>query len=78
MPMVIDRVTTATTPGETIDCVVTEMGIAVPPRRDARRDKLLAAGLPVKNIQDLKAEIERITGKPSGPALSDHVVGVVE
>jgi citrate lyase subunit alpha / citrate CoA-transferase len=32
-PKVVDKVTTVTTPGETVDALVTEQGVAVNPRR---------------------------------------------
>jgi citrate lyase subunit alpha/citrate CoA-transferase len=52
-PKIVDRVTTVTTPGETIDVVVTEAGIAVNPLRQDVRDRLDAAGLAVVGIEEL-------------------------
>jgi citrate lyase subunit alpha / citrate CoA-transferase len=77
-PIIINRVLTATTPGETIDCIVTDIGIAVNPRRPELRKNLLDAGLPVKDIYDIKSEIEKKTGVIATPQLSEDVVGVVE
>ena len=77
-PIIINSVLTATTPGETIDCVVTDIGIAVNPQRQDLRKNLLAAGLPVKDIHDIKSEIEKKTGLAAGSQLSQDVVGVVE
>ena len=45
-PKIVDRVATITTPGETIDAVVTEEGVAVNPRRSDLRDRLVSAGFP--------------------------------
>ncbi len=78
LPIIVDRVVTLTTPGETVDCVVTELGIAVNPRRADLRERLVEAGLPVKEIHDLKAAIERVTGRPRSPALAQEIIGVVE
>ncbi len=78
MPIIVDNVFTLTTPGETIDCVVTDMGIAVNPRRNDLRDNLLAKGLPVKDIHDLQSEIEKLTGKPRNIKTADKAVAVVE
>ena len=61
-PKVVDRVTTITTPGETIDAVVTEAGVAVNPRRFELRDRLLSAQIPVVSIDQLREEAERATG----------------
>lgn len=54
-PKVVERVTTRTTPGETIDVVVTEGGVAVNPRREELAELLRAAGLPVVPIAQLRA-----------------------
>lgn len=78
MPVILDEVTTVCAPGELVDVIVTELGIVVNPRRtdllDAARDK----GLPLRPIQDIKAEVERICGKPSRPKLDGRVVAVVK
>lgn len=78
LPIIVDRVVTLTTPGETVDCVVTELGIAVNPRRADLRERLVEAGLPVQDIHELKNIIENVTGRPRAPRLSKEVVGVVE
>lgn len=78
LPIIVDKVLTATTPGETIDVLVTERGIAVNPRRADLREMLLAAGLPVKDITTLKAEAEKIAGVPDQLVTGDRVVAVVE
>jgi len=78
LPIIVDKVLTATTPGETIDVLVTERGIAVNPRRADLREMLLAAGLPVKEISTLKTEAEKIAGVPDQLITGDRVVAVVE
>jgi citrate lyase subunit alpha / citrate CoA-transferase len=78
LPIIMDKVLTATTPGETIDVLVTEHGVAVNPRRDDLRDCLMAAGLPVKNIHELKSIAEKIAGVPQPVKVGDKVVAVVE
>jgi citrate lyase subunit alpha / citrate CoA-transferase len=79
-PKVVDRVTTVTTPGETVDVVVTEAGVAVNPRRADLRDRLLSAQVPVVSIDRLREEAERLTGGPRErtKASSGRVVAVVE
>jgi citrate lyase subunit alpha/citrate CoA-transferase len=78
LPVVKDKVTTVTTPGETIDVLVTERGIAVNPRRQEIQEKLVAAGLPVKSITELKEIAEKMTGKPEPIEFTDKIVAVVE
>lgn len=68
----------ATKPGETIDVLVTERGIALNTRRADLNKCLAAAGLPLKNIEDLKALAERIAGIPATIKTGDKVVAVVE
>lgn len=78
LPIIVDKVLTATTPGETIDVLVTERGVAVNPRRQDLKEKFLAAGLPVKDIQELKALAEKLAGKPKAITTGEKVVAVVE
>ena len=78
LPIIMDKVLTATTPGETIDVLVTERGVAVNPRRGELRAQLLSAGLPVKDIDDLKAIAETMAGKPKDVPLGSRVVALVE
>lgn len=78
LPIIKDRLTTVTTPGETIDVIVTERGIAVNPRRIELINKLKECGLKVLTIQELKTLAESITGVPKPIEVSDDIVGVVE
>jgi citrate lyase subunit alpha/citrate CoA-transferase len=55
-PKVVERVGTVTTPGETVDVLVTEAGIAVNPRRGELADRLRSAGLPLRTIADLQRD----------------------
>jgi len=80
-PIVMDKVTTVTTPGETIDVIVTDKGIAVNPRRADLLQKLGAAGLPLVSIEDLKSlALEHVNklNRPDKPAIDDKIVAVVE
>jgi len=78
VPSIRDRVQTIVTPGETVDVIVTERGIAINPRREDLREKALAAGLPVKELAQLKREIEKTTGIPEEVQFLDDIVGLVE
>jgi len=78
LPTVVDKVLTVTTPGETVDVLVTERGIAVNPRRPELKEKLVNAGLNVRDIHELKADAERIAGKPNPITTTDRIVALVE
>lgn len=60
-PKVVDRVNTVSTPGESIDVLVTEGGIAVNPRAGELRERLIAHGLSVVSIEQLKDSAARQT-----------------
>jgi citrate lyase subunit alpha / citrate CoA-transferase len=78
LPMVRDAVQTVVTPGETVDVIVTERGIAVNPRRADLLDKLKGSTLPIVSIEDLQQQAYDLSGKPDAIEVSDDIVGVVE
>lgn len=78
LPIIKEKVLTAVTPGETIDVLVTERGVAVNPRRQDLKEKLIAAGLPVKDIQELRRIAESIAGAPKEIITGEKIVAVVE
>ena len=79
IPVIVDEVTTLTGPGELIDVIATERGIAINPRRRDLTDATKGSGLPIRPIQDIKAEVEKICGgKPSRPKSGDRPVAVVK
>src|ERR1700687_5633870 len=79
IPVIVDEVTTLTGPGELIDVVVTERGIAINPRRQDLLDAVTDSSLPIRPLQDIKTEVERICGgKPARPKLGDRPVAVVK
>ncbi len=78
IPVVVDEVTTLCGPGELVDVVVTERGIAVNPRRTDLLDAVQGSGLPIRPIEDLKAELDRLCGIPARPQRSEQPVAVVK
>jgi len=79
IPVIVDQVTTLTGPGELIDVIVTERGIAINPLRQDLLDATRNSGLPIRPIEEIKAEVDRlIGGPPAKPRLSDEVVGIVK
>ena len=79
IPVIVDEVTTMTGPGELIDVVVTERGIAINPRRQDLLDAVKGSGLPVRKIEEIRDEVEKICGgKPAKPKLRDEPVAVIK
>jgi citrate lyase subunit alpha/citrate CoA-transferase len=78
IPVIVDEVTTLCGPGDLIDVVVTERGIAVNPKRQDLLDAVSGSDLPIRPIADLKAELDRVCGVPRKPELSDDPVAVVK
>lgn len=77
LPLIVDKVLCKSTPGETVDVVVTQRGIAVNPKQKELKEKLLKAGLPVKDIEELKQIAEDIAGVPNKIKTGDKVVAKV-
>ena len=77
LPIVTDHVTCISTPGESVDVLVTQGGIAVNPRQAELKQRLLDARLPVIDIHELKEKTEAITGKPRPIVTGDRVVAKV-
>jgi citrate lyase subunit alpha/citrate CoA-transferase len=78
LPIIRDTVTTVTTPGETVDVIVTERGIVVNDRHDELKEELTRRRAPLKDIRELRDEICRVTGEPRPVEFRDEVVGLVE
>ncbi|EKM0527927.1 citrate lyase subunit alpha [Cronobacter turicensis] len=77
IPTIVKRVTTRLTPGESIDVLVTDHGIAVNPARPEVRERLVAAGLNVVDIHALCERAVAIAGEPKPIEFTDRIVGVV-
>jgi citrate lyase subunit alpha/citrate CoA-transferase len=78
IPVIIDEVTTLCGPGELIDVIVTERGIAINPLRIDLQEIVKDSGLSIRTIQQLKAEAEAICGKPDKPKFTDKIVAVIK
>ena len=78
IPVVVDEVTTLCGPGELIDVIVTERGIAINPLRTDLLENLEGSDLPVKSITELKDEAEKICGKPEKARFDDQIIAVVK
>lgn len=79
IPILVDEVTTLTGPGELIDVVVTERGIAINPRRKDLQNAIKGSDLPIRSIEELKEEAEDICGgKPNKPKLGDRIIAAIK
>lgn len=79
IPVIRDQVTTIVGPGELIDVIVTERGIAINPLRQDLIDRVKDSGLPIRTIQELKAEADRICGHPAMPKYDmDRIVAAIK
>lgn len=78
IPVVVDEVTTLCGPGELIDVIVTERGIAINPLRKDLIEKAKDSDLPIVTIQELKEEAEKICGKPKKPDFEDNIIAAIK
>jgi citrate lyase subunit alpha/citrate CoA-transferase len=78
IPVIVDEVTTLCGPGELIDVIITERGIAINPLRSDLIDRIKDSGLPLKAIEELKDEAEKICGKPAKPEFEDKIVAAIK
>jgi len=77
-PIVMDSVTTVTTPGESIDVLVTDAGIAVNPTNKDLKKKLIGASLPVVEIEELRDLAAKKCGPRKPPAWKERIVAIQE
>lgn len=78
IPTVCDRVVTVVTPGEVVDVIVTDYGIAINPRRQDLLEAYKDSGLPLKTIEELRDIAYSIVGTPEEIQFDSQVVGIIE
>ncbi len=80
IPVIVDEVTTLCGPGELIDVIITERGIAINPKRKDLLKAVKNSSLPIKSIKEIKKEVDQICGgTPAKPKLNKNkVVAVVK
>ncbi|MBZ0198674.1 MAG: citrate lyase subunit alpha [Ignavibacteriaceae bacterium] len=80
IPVILDEVTTLCAPGELVDVIITERGIAINPLRKDLLKAVKGSSLPIKTIQQLKDEVYEICGgAPAKPKVNkDKVVAVIK
>ena len=80
IPIIVDEVTTLCGPGELIDVIITERGIAINPKRKDLINAVKKSSLPIRSIKDIQKEVYEICGgKPQKPKLNKNkVVAIVK
>ena len=78
IPLIKDKVDVITTPGSTVDVLVTERGICVNPLRQDLIELFKNAKVDIVDINDLKAYSEKIMGTPKPIEKTDRVIGFSE
>jgi citrate lyase subunit alpha/citrate CoA-transferase len=78
IPVIVDEVTTLCGPGELIDVVVTERGIAINPRRKDLISATRKSSLPIRSLRDIQKEIFEICeGSPEKPQWGEKEVAAI-
>lgn len=72
---IVDKVRTITTPGEVVDVLVTEYGIAINPARTDLLEALKDTKLELKTIDELYDIAISLTGRPKKRDKSDEIIG---
>lgn len=78
IPTICDKVVTVVTPGEVVDIIVTDYGIAINPKRQDLIAAYKNSDLPIKTIGELRDIAYSIVGTPEEIQFEDQVVGIVE
>ncbi|MHB8337222.1 MAG: citrate lyase subunit alpha [Ignavibacteriaceae bacterium] len=79
IPVIIDEVTTLCGPGELIDAIITERGIAINPKRKDLIKAMKNTSLPIKPIKKIRDEVYEICGVPAKPKINKNkVVAVIK
>lgn len=78
IPIIREEVTTLCGPGELIDVIVTERGIAINPLREDLIEKTKNSDLPIRTIEDLYDEAIYICGKPETPMPDEQLVAGIK
>ncbi|MCD6357615.1 MAG: citrate lyase subunit alpha [Thermoproteales archaeon] len=77
VPVIREEVTTISTPGEAVDVVATDAGIAVNPARDDLIEAVKGK-MEIVEIEELYKKATRLVGKPESPQCTDDIIAIVE
>jgi len=76
-PVVREMVTTISTPGDVVDAIVTNEGIAINPNRKDLID-LVKGKIDLVSIDDLQQMAYNATGGPQEPNLGEEIIGITK
>ncbi len=78
VPIIVDEVTTLCGPGEMIDVIVTERGIAINPRRKDLMKAIAKTTLPLRSLHEIQQEVYAICGGvPAKPRVDRQKIAAV-
>ena len=80
IPVIVDKVTTLCAPGELVDVIITERGIAINPKRKDLIKAVKKSKLPFKSLKEIRDEVNDICGgAPAKPKIDkNNVVAVIK
>ncbi|MEO1770084.1 citrate lyase subunit alpha [Candidatus Enterococcus ferrettii] len=78
IPTIVDEVNTVVTPGDSIDVIITEVGIAINPKRADLIEHFSQLDVPIYTIEELKEKAYSIVGNPEPIQYGDKVVALIE
>jgi citrate lyase subunit alpha/citrate CoA-transferase len=78
IPSVVENVITVTSPGETVDVIITDRGTAINPKRTDLIEAASRANIHTCSIEELQHRAEKLCGKPEPLRFTDNVIGVIE
>ncbi len=77
LPIVVDKVLSVSTPGCTIDALVTQCGVAVNPERPDLKERLSDARIKLVDIEELGRMAEKLNGVPRKAEPKGRIVGEI-
>lgn len=78
IPTIVESVNTIITPGESVDVVVTEIGIAINPLRQDLIEAFRDLPVPQFTIEELREKAYAVVGVPDPIVYEDRVVALIE
>lgn len=78
IPTIVEEVNTVITPGDSVDVVVTEVGVAINPKRTDLIETFKDLKIPQFTIEELKEKAYAVVGNPKAIEYGDKVVALIE
>lgn len=75
---IVDKVNTVITPGESVDVVVTEVGIAINPKRQDLVEAFKDLDIPKYTMEELKEQAYEVVGTPDPIEYGEKTVALIE